>query len=187
RVGRIAGAPLVHLVTTSHFTHEALARRVAAEDGAGVSVRLSPGRMVGLRLVPTQRDLRFAFETTPHQRLDLPQPKVRASLHAAWIAWAKGAGEASDYSDNVPTQCIHPVGHGYEIPNLLRNGVLRAVLAERPRLKTLLLHNVDTVGADVDAGLLGLHRREVERGAALTFEVVARQIDDRGRRLARGA
>jgi UDP-N-acetylglucosamine pyrophosphorylase len=141
--------------------------------------------MVGLRLVPTERDLRFAFETTPHQRLDVQQQKMRESVHAAWIAWAKGAGECADYTDNVPTQCIHPVGHGSEIPNLLRNGVLREVLARQPQLKTLLLHNVDTVGADVDAELLGLHLREVERGAALTFEVIARQIDDRGGGLAR--
>jgi len=195
RVGRAAGVPLVHLVTTGHFTHDALARRVDAHADAdaaansnidaSVDVLLSPGRMVGLRLVPTERDLRFAFETTPHQRLDVQQQKMRESVHAAWIAWAKGAGEGTDYTDNVPTQCIHPVGHGYEIPNLLRNGVLREVLARRPRLKTLLLHNVDTVGADVDAELLGLHLREVERGAALTFEVITRQIDDRGGGLAR--
>jgi hypothetical protein len=185
KVGRAAGVPLIHLVTTSHFTHEALARRIATETDAAVDVRLSPGRMVGLRLVPTERDLRFAFETTPHQRLDVQQQKMRESVHAAWIAWAKGAGECADYTDNVPTQCIHPVGHGYEIPNLLRNGVLREVLARRPQLKTLLLHNVDTVGADVDAELLGLHLQNVERGAALTFEVIARQIDDRGGGLAR--
>ena len=191
RVGRAAGVPLVHLVTTGHFTHDALARRIAAPADtntnvdAGVDLLLSPGRQVGLRLVPTERDLRFAFETTPHQRLDVQQQKMRESVHAAWIAWAKGAGEGADYTDNVPTQCIHPVGHGYEIPNLLRNGVLREVLARRPKLQTLLLHNVDTVGADVDAELLGLHLREVERGAALTFEVIARQIDDRGGGLAR--
>jgi hypothetical protein len=36
------------------------------------------------------------------------------------------AGEGSDYTDNLPLQCLHPVGHWYEVPNLLRNGVLRA-------------------------------------------------------------
>jgi hypothetical protein len=38
------------------------------------------------------------------------------------------------------------------------------------------------VGADVDAALLGLH---IESGAALTTEVIARQIEDRGGGLAR--
>ena len=45
-----------------------------------------------------------------------------------------------------------------------------------------MLHNIDTLGADVDPALLGLH---IEAGAALTTEVIARQIDDRGGGLAR--
>ena len=57
---------------------------------------------------------------------------MRESLHAALIDWAKRSGEAGDYTDNLPTQCLHPVGHWYEIPNLLRNGVLLRLLAERP-------------------------------------------------------
>ncbi len=48
-------------------------------------------------------------------------------------AGRKAAGEGSDYTDNEPLQCLHPVGHWYEVPNLLRNGVLRDLLAERPR------------------------------------------------------
>merc|ERR1740139_1479621 len=44
-----------------------------------------------------------------------------------------------------------------------------------------MLHNVDTVGADLDAGLLGLF---VDGGSALAFEVVPRRIDDRGGGLA---
>ena len=28
-------------------------------------------------------------------------------------------GEANDYLDNLPLQCLHPVGHWYEVPNLL--------------------------------------------------------------------
>ena len=45
---------------------------------------------------------------------------------------------------------MHPVGHWYEIPNLLRNGILLRLLERRPNLKYLLLHNIDTVGADLD-------------------------------------
>ena len=50
----------------------------------------------------------------------------------------------------MPLQCLHPVGHWFEVPNLLRNGMLARLLAERPQLKYLLLHNIDTLGADVD-------------------------------------
>ena len=60
-------------------------------------------------------------------------------------------------------QCLHPVGHWYEVPNMLRNGMLLRLLRERPRLKYLMVHNIDTVGADVDPGLLGLHIVEARR------------------------
>ncbi len=53
---------------------------------------------------------------------------------------------------------------------------------DRPRLKHLLVHNIDTLGADLDPGLLGLH---VASGRTLTFEVIGRRIDDRGGGLAR--
>jgi UDP-N-acetylglucosamine pyrophosphorylase len=56
------------------------------------------------------------------------------------------------------------------------------LLAERPGLKHLLLHNIDTLGADADPALLGAH---IQSGAALTFEVIARHLEDRGGGLAR--
>ena len=65
---------------------------------------------------------------------------------------------------------------------LLRNGVLARLLTERPQLKYLMLHNIDTLGADVDPALLGLH---IESGACLTFEVITKRIEDRGGGLAR--
>jgi hypothetical protein len=98
------------------------------------------------------------------------------------MAWAHGAGEGSDYTDNLATQCLHPVGHWYEVPNLLRNGVLTRLLAERPTLKHLFMHNVDTLGADPDPAMFGLH---LERGSCLGFEVITRRIEDHGGGLAR--
>ena len=128
------------------------------------------------------RDLRFAWEETAHQVLDEQKQKVRESAQSALIGWAKAAGEGTDYTDNEPMQCLHPVGHWYEVPNLLRNGVLRDLLAARPGLKHLLIHNVDTLGADLDPGLLGLH---ISSGKPLTYEVIGRRIEDRGGGLAR--
>jgi UDP-N-acetylglucosamine pyrophosphorylase len=125
--------------------------------------------------------LRFAWEEMPQQVLDEQQQKVRQSLRAALIGWAQKAGEGSDYTDNLPSQCLHPVGHWYEIPNLLKNGVLQALLKERPQLKTIMLHNIDTLGANVEPGVLGLHLQEK---AGLTFEVITRRMDDRGGGLA---
>ena len=55
---------------------------------------LSDGKSIGLRMVPTVRDLRFAWEEMPQQTLDDQQQKVRDSLRAALIGWAQSAGEA---------------------------------------------------------------------------------------------
>ncbi len=128
------------------------------------------------------RDLRFAWEEMPQQVLDEQKQKVRESARAALIQWAVSTGEGSDYTDNIPEQCVHPVGHWYEVPNLLLNGVLARLLDERPGLRYLLLHNIDTLGAWADPALLGLH---IDSGAAMTCEVIAREMEDRGGGLAR--
>jgi hypothetical protein len=184
RSGRAAGHVLPHLFTTSYLTHEPTHRFLRQVDGYGYPgpLILSPGRSVGLRLIPTERDLRFAWEEMPQQVLDVQQQKVRDSLRAALIGWARTTGETGDYTDNVPLQCLHPVGHFFEVPNLFRNGVLAGLLGERPQLKYLLLHNIDTLGASVDPALLGQH---VLSGACLTFEVIGRRLEDRGGGLAR--
>jgi hypothetical protein len=128
------------------------------------------------------RDLRFAWEEMPQQMLDEQAQKVRESLQSALIGWAEAQGEGSDYTDNLPTQCLHPVGHWYEIPNMLRNGVLADLLVRQPQLKYLMVHNIDTVGADVDPQILGYH---IEQDAGMTAEVITRRIEDRGGGLAR--
>jgi hypothetical protein len=184
---RQAGTPIPHVVTTSHLTHDQIARWLARSH-QGEHVVLSPGRAIGLRMIPMTRDLRFAWEELSHQLLDEQKQKVRDSLHAALITWAEQAGEGADYTDNLPQQCLHPVGHWYEIPNMLRcdaagrPGVLARLLAERPQLKWLFLHNIDTVGADLDPALLGRH---IAGGSCLSYEVIPRRIEDRGGGLAR--
>ena len=82
----------------------------------------------------------------------------------------------------MPLQCLHPVGHWYEVPNMLKNGVLARLLAEQPNLQYLMLHNVDALGTDVDPAMVGL---VMQLGGAFTAEVIPRTIDDRGGGLAR--
>ncbi len=178
------GAAAPHIITTSYLTHNAIENFLAAERNYGYSgpLLLSPGRAIGLRLVPMVRDLRFAWEEMPQQVLDERQQKVRDSIRAALMQWARTSGEGGNYTDNLPAQCLHPVGHWYEVPNLLRNGVLVGLLRERPGLRHLMVHNVDTLGAALDPAILGRH---IESGAALTTEVIRRQLDDRGGGLAR--
>jgi len=183
RTGRVCGTALPHVITTSYLTHDAIKAHLHAEANYGYPgpLILSPGRSIGLRLVPMERDLRFTWEEMPQQLLDEQAQKVRESLRATLIAWARQMGEGSSYTDNVPMQCLHPVGHWYEVPNMIRNGSLVRLFEERPRLKYLMVHNIDTTGVDVDAGLLGYH---IEQGAALTTEVIARHLEDRGGGLA---
>jgi hypothetical protein len=178
RMGRAAGRLVPHVITTSYLTHAAIEARTYDYPGP---LMLSQGRSIGLRMIPMERDLRFAWEEMPQQLLDDRAQKVREGLHAALIKWAQQAGEGSNYTDNLPMQCLHPVGHWYEVPNLLRNGTLARLLEESPRLNYLLVHNVDTAGADADPALLGDH---IASGAAMTTEVVARHLEDRGGGLA---
>jgi hypothetical protein len=184
RAGRVAGIEVPHLFTTSHLTHEPIRAFLEKHRNFGYTgpLLLSPGRSIGLRMIPTARDLRFQWEETAHQVLDVQQEKMRQSLRKALLDWAVKTGEGRDYTDNLPLQCLHPVGHWFEVANLLRNGVLRDLLRERPQLKHLLLHNIDTLGADLDPAVLGRHDRE---GRPLAIEVIRRRIEDRGGGLAR--
>ena len=184
RISQDSGTPLPHVISTSYLTHDPIRRYLQSHDNCGYqgSILLSRGCSVGLRMIPMARDLRFAWEEMPQQVLDEQAQKVRDSLHAALIDWAEKTGCGKDYTDNLPMQCLHPVGHWFEIPNMIRNGTLQRLLTDRPQLKYLLLHNVDTLGANVDPGLLGLH---IAHDACLTFEVIGRRVEDRGGGLAR--
>lgn len=181
RMSRLAGTNIPHVITTSFMTHSALETyldRVDKHNYPG-PVYISQGKTMGLRLVPTGNDLKFYWEKQP--KLDEQAQKVRESGQKALLGWAESAGEASDYRDNLPLQCLHPVGHFYEIPNLLLNGTLKKMIEDHPQLKYLMLHNIDTVGADVDPSLLGLF---VSRDSTLSFEVIPRMIQDVGGGLA---
>ncbi|MEO7299455.1 MAG: UTP--glucose-1-phosphate uridylyltransferase [Verrucomicrobiota bacterium] len=184
RVSKQFHIQIPHVFTTSYLTHSPIENFLSRQKNYNYAgtLLLSDGRAIGLRLIPMERDLRFAWEEMPQQLLDEQAQKVRQSLHGALIGWAKQAGEASDYTDNLPSQCLHPVGHWFEIANLLRNGTLQRLLTKNPNLNYLLLHNIDTLGADLDPTLLGLH---ISGDASLSFEVITRRIEDRGGGLAR--
>ncbi|MEZ6134042.1 MAG: UTP--glucose-1-phosphate uridylyltransferase [Pirellulaceae bacterium] len=181
RTGQLFNCYPTHIVTTGYMTDGPIRNYLDAVEYPGEKF-VSSGRSVGLRMVPTVRDLRYAWEEMPQQLLDEQQEKMRQSGRAALNNWARCQGEASDYRDNLPMQCLHPVGHWYEVPNLLRNGTLRQLLQRQPALQTLMLHNVDTLGATLDPNILALH---LQSQACLSFEVIARRLEDRGGGLAR--
>jgi UDP-N-acetylglucosamine pyrophosphorylase/galactokinase/mevalonate kinase-like predicted kinase len=185
KVASAFGTSVPHVITTGYMTHGPIQDHLQGVDNYGYpnkDIALSPGRYVGLRMIPMVRDLQFAWEQMPQQKLDEQQEKMRESLRAALIGWVRSMGEGGDYRDNLPMQCLHPVGHWYEFPNMLRNGLLKQMLDDRPQLKYLMLHNIDTLGANIDPGLLGQH---IVSKKCLTFEVITRRLDDRGGGLAR--
>lgn len=173
---------LQHIFTTSYLTHKPVASFLEPYIKKNPHIRISQGKVIGLRLIPTERDLRFMWEEMPQQQLDEQKQKVQQSVRAALINWARNSGEATDYRDNLPSQCIHPVGHWYEIPNLFLNGTLRELIHENPNLKHLLVHNIDTLGANANPALLGYH---IQQNKGMTVELISRKLDDRGGGLAK--
>ncbi len=186
KTARDKGVVIPHVVTTSYLTHGAIERHLKSTGNYGHEgpVALSPGRSIGQRLIPMSRDLTFLWEEAGHETLDENKQKVREASRRAILDWARSQGEGTDYTDNVPIQRFNPPGHFYEVPNMLGNGLLGRLLADYPKLCWLLVHNVDTLGATIDPGVLG---RAIESGASLSFEVIPRRIDDRGGGLAKVA
>jgi hypothetical protein len=177
-------ASIPHIVATSYLTHQPIHKTLEQTKnyGYGGQVLLSGGRSIGQRYVPTERDLRFMWEEMPQELLDDNKQKVLEAVRASMINWARSKGEGTDYVDNIAAQRFSPLGHWYEVSNLLRNGTLAQLLKTNPELQTIMLHNIDTLGADVDPAALGYH---LESGNVLTFEVIARRIEDQGGGLAR--
>ncbi|MDW3647950.1 MAG: UTP--glucose-1-phosphate uridylyltransferase [Bacteroidia bacterium] len=176
--------PIPHIFATSHLTHNSIQENLntAGNYGYEGGVYLSPGRSIGQRFIPMERDLRFLWEEMAQETLDENKQKVQDAVREALIGWAKSKGEGTDYEDNIASQRLSPLGHWYEVSNLLRNGTLAKVLKEHPGLKTIMLHNIDTLGADIDPAALGYH---IHSSKVLSFEVVPRRIEDRGGGLAR--
>jgi galactokinase/mevalonate kinase-like predicted kinase len=172
-----------HIVTTSFLTHHAVKShldRTSNYTHPG-PVYISQGMSIAQRLVPMARDLVFLWEEQPHETLDENKQKVRESGRRAILEWARHSGEGSDYVNNTPIQRFNPPGHFYEFPTMLRNGLLHRVITQHPRVEWLMLHNIDTLGANIDPAIFGLVQQS---DAAVVFEVIPRRFDDRGGGLA---
>ena len=173
-----------YIIATSYLTHHPIQKELQRTDNYHYTnpLYLSEGKSIGQRFIPTERDLRFLWEEILQGKLDENKQKVVDALHETLIRWAKAKGEASDYTDNIALQRLTPLGHWYEVPNLIRNGILAGVLREHPSLQHLLLHNIDTLGVNLSPEILNYH---ISSGNALTFEVLPRRMEDHGGGLAR--
>ena len=113
RIGRLCGAAVA--ARHHHQLPDARAdrRRSWPPSGRTTATRarcyLSPGRAVGLRMIPMARDLRFAWEEMPQQLLDEQEQKVRDSLRAALIGWAQ-AGRRGQRLHRQPAAAVPAPG-----------------------------------------------------------------------------
>ncbi len=168
--------PVPHIVATSYLTHTPISNAIAS-NYPNRPIFLSRGRTINQRLIPTVRDLKHYWEAGAHEKLDEQKQKLKEMQHLALMDWARQTGEGSDYIHNTAQQRFNPPGHWYEVPNLIKNGVLKDVLDQYPKLQTLLLHNIDTLGVSLDPAILGYH---LSQKNGLTFEVMPRRINDKG-------
>jgi hypothetical protein len=173
-----------HIITTSYLTHEAIKRYLQEFEylGYGANLYLSLSKSIGRRVYPMIRDLLFHFQEELRQKEDEQKQKVLESSQRAIIEWIKKKGEGEDFMEADPLLRFNPPGHWYEIPNLLKNGLLLQILKDNPEVKYLMCHNIDTLGAWLDPAVLGMH---IVTKACITFEVIPRMIEDRGGGLAR--
>ena len=184
KTGNLYEQKIQHIFTTSYLTHNPIEDKLKLNNNYNYNGKLyiSRGRFIGLRIIPMKRDLRYLWEELPQQLLDEQAQKVLESLHGALLNWVENMGQGSDYTDNLPHQCLHPVGHWYEIPNMLINGTLHKMISDNSNLKYLMSHNIDTLGANLDPSILGFH---ILNNKTLTMEIITKRIEDRGGGLAK--
>ncbi len=184
KTSRLYGEKIQHVFTTSYLTHNPIENKLKISNNYNYSgsIYVSQGRFIGLRMIPMKRDLRYLWEELPQQLLDEQAQKVLESLRGALLKWVENMSQGSDYTDNLPHQCLHPVGHWYEIPNMFINGTLYKMISDNPGLKYLMSHNIDTLGANLDPYILGYH---ILNNKTLTMEVITKRMDDRGGGLAK--
>jgi hypothetical protein len=168
KASELYGRDIAHVFTTSYLTHDAIEEYLTRSDYLDYKgmIYLSPAKSIGRRVYPVERDIKLYYKDN------------RESL----IEWVRQRDEGEDYTDGPALLRFNPPGHWYEIPNLLRNGTLGRMLRDNPSLKYLLCHNIDTVGANIDPEILGMH---ITEGNTITFEVTPRRIEDRGGGLAK--
>ena len=184
RTSRLYKQTVQHVFTTSYLTHNPVENKLKINNNYnyGSSLYVSQGRFIGLRMIPMKRDLRYLWEELSQQLLDEQAQKVLESLRGSLLKWVENMEQGSDYTDNLPHQCLHPVGHWYEIPNMFINGTLYKMINDNPNLKYLMSHNIDTLGANLDPYILGYH---ILSDKTFTMEVITKHIDDRGGGLAK--
>ena len=102
------------------------------------------------------RDLTFLWEEASHETLDENKQKVREAGRRAILEWARSQGEGTRLHRQPADPAVQPARpllRGAQPAAQRRAG---PAPDEYPNLNWLLVHNIDTLGATLDPGVLGL-------------------------------
>ena len=160
RLSASYGVKIPHVVTTSFLTHPAIEHHLAqsgqyGHDRAGLSSRAV--QSIGQRLVPMARDLTFplgrGFAAGPRrEQAKGPRRRPPSDPRLGTIE-----GRRRRLHRQRPRPAVQPAGallRGADLAPQRRAGP--DLLDEFPNLNWLLVHNIDTLGANLDPGVLGL-------------------------------
>ena len=176
--------PVQHAVTTSFLTHRSISDTLVEREyySSPGEIYLSPSLSTIQRLYPAEADLRESAKFRLREIRDQEARRIARRRLDRLVKWISRVGPGEEFNLNTPIKRFYPAGHWYEIPNLILNGTLGKMLKDNPNLSYLLVHNADTLGADLDPVILGMH---IGAGSPLSFEVLPLLWGDRGGVLAR--
>ncbi|MFN8206364.1 MAG: hypothetical protein U0T82_03005 [Bacteroidales bacterium] len=83
--------PIPFIVSTSYLTHEPIRKKLenTRQYAYPGPIILSPGKSIGQRFIPMERDFRFLWGGDAAGNSDENKQKMRDSVRAALIEWAK--------------------------------------------------------------------------------------------------
>jgi len=125
QMSRAFGTVIPHVFTTSYLTHAPIERflRETAGDALDRTVWLSPGApRSACGSCPPCAIYSLPWQETAQQKLDEQKEKMRESVRAALTAWARQNRPRPAIPRQSAESVPAPVGHWFEIPNLLKNG-----------------------------------------------------------------
>ncbi len=167
--GPCRGTPLPHVITTSYLTHDAIAEwlPIAKTTAAPGPLLLSPGAPVGLRHGPhgARPEVRLGGNAAATaRRAEAKNAREPARRAHPWAAACRRR------LATTPTICRRsvciPPGTGTRFPTCSATASCSDCSTARPELQYLMVHNIDTLGANVDPASARLAHR-IGRGAQL--------------------
>ena len=170
------GVSIPHILYTGSETDSALRRLAVAEKnnfGLGEDLIISQGINISQRAYPTLADLEYERNLEGKKSED-EETKRKRELNA-FSGWAKEKGQGQPFIPEGINKLkqFNPPGHFYWLWDIILTGSLGEILARKPNLKYLYVHNVDNLIAAINEEALGMHIRSRKAVSAEETPVTA--------------